>query len=227
MNIFSYESKFSQILMFVADLCILNVVFVLCCLPVFTIGAAQAALYSGIRVLQDPEDDTSPVKAFFKAFPVGFGSVTLSWLIFFVLEVLLGFAVVFASGKVQVVSFWISIVGLILLALLHAQLPLFHSRFSCTAMQLLRNTFFLVLAHPLRSILVAVLIWLPVLMLLWNFPMFLFASLAFLLLYYAVAFLLSFLVMKKPFKTLIDNYNETHDQDGNPIAPEEEPEEDA
>lgn len=231
MNIFSYESKVSQVLMFVADLCILNLCFILCCLPIFTIGAAQAALYSGIRTLQDPEDDSSPAKAFFKAFKVGFGSITLAWLAFFVVEILLGFALWNASlqkldgGNAP---YWISIIGLAIVMLLHAQIPLFHARFTCSAGQLIRNSFFLVIAHPLRSILAAALIWAPLATT--TRPSFMFISLAFILLYYGVVFLLNFNIMKKPFKTLIDHYNETHDEDGIAIIPsldEEEEEEES
>ena len=46
MNFFSYESKPMQILMLLGDLIILNLLFILCSLPVFTIGAAQAGLYT-------------------------------------------------------------------------------------------------------------------------------------------------------------------------------------
>ena len=52
MNIFNYESKFNQLLMTLADLIILNLLFVVCSLPIFTIGAAQAGLFTGIRVLR-------------------------------------------------------------------------------------------------------------------------------------------------------------------------------
>lgn len=234
MNIFSYESKVSQVLMFVADLIILNVCFVICCLPIFTIGAAQAALYTAVRAINDPEDDRSPYKVFFGALFDGFGSVTLAWLTFFVVEVALFSAANFASGAVDVTgdskhvaTFWISAVALILVMFLHAQMPLFHSRFRCSAGQLIRNTFFLCLAHPLRSILVAVLIWAPLVLAFWQTGLFLSGSLAFILLYYSVVFLLNFIVMKKPFRTLIDHYNATHDEDGFAILipDEEEPNE--
>ena len=65
MNIFDYNSKFNQLLMTVADIIILNVLYLVCCIPVFTIGAAQAGLFTGIRVLLDKEDDSSCAKAFF------------------------------------------------------------------------------------------------------------------------------------------------------------------
>lgn len=216
MNIFSYESKFSQALIFVADLAILNLVFVLCCIPIFTIGAAQAALYSGIRTLQDPEDDESPVKAFFRAFKTGFGSVTGAWLVFFLLEFLMASII---HGMLTVSGFpvWTAVLAIAVLMLFHAPIPWFHARFSCTAGQLIRNSFMLVIAHPIRSFLMGVLTWLPFILFLWDIPVFAAAIPAWVLLYFAVAFLLSFNLMKKPFKTLNDHYNATHDEAGNLI----------
>ena len=221
MNIFSYESKFSQTLMFVADLCILNLLFVLCCLPIFTIGAAQAALYSGVRTLVDPEDDESPAKVFFRAFRTGFKSVTAAWGLFFLAEIAMGVVFYFVVAYGQTVSgapVWMCLAALAVMILLQSQIPLFHSRFTCTAGQLLRNSFMLVFAHPLRSILVTVLIWAPVAAFLAMHTLF-FAmiSLTLLILYYALAFMLCFYIMKKPFTTLIDHYNATHDENGNPL----------
>ena len=226
MNIFSYESKINQILMFVADLAILNVCFVLCCLPIFTIGPAQAALYTAVRAINDPEDDRSPWKVFFSHFFEGFGTITAAWLIFFVTEIALFFAITRSSGYVNVPTFWISMAAMVLVMLLHAQIPLFHSRFGCSVGQLIRNSFFLCLAHPLRSILVAVLIWAPLVLFLAATNLFLHTSITLILLYYAVVFLLNFMIMKKPFATLIDHYRETHDAEGVAIlTPEEETEE--
>ena len=230
MNIFSYESKFNQILMFVADLCILNLLFVLCSLPIFTIGASQAALYSGIRVLLDPEDDNSPAKTFLKAFRTGFGSVTLAWgayalaqLFMVVLLYLVVTMGLFNAGATLPII--LCVVALAILILLQSQIPLFHSRFTCSAGQLLNNSIRLVLAHPFRSIIVAVLLWVPVaLFFVLHTLHFAMISLTFLLLYYSVVFMFSFMLMKKPFKVLIDHYNSTHDKAGNvlPMTLDEE-----
>ena len=193
MNIFSYESKVTQVLMFVADLAILNICFVLCCLPIFTIGAAQAALYTAVRAINDPEDDRSPWKIFFGHFFEGFGTITGAWLTFFLVEIALYFAITRSSGSVNVTTFWISMAAMILVMLLHAQVPLFHSRFGCSVGQLIRNSFFLCLAHPLRSILAAALIWGPLILFFAATNLFLHTSIAFILLYYAVVWAPCFL----------------------------------
>ena len=46
MSFFSLDSKFMQALSRIADLILLNLVFLVTCIPIFTIGAASAALYS-------------------------------------------------------------------------------------------------------------------------------------------------------------------------------------
>ena len=45
MKFFSYESKFSQLMLKFSCACYLNLLWLLCSLPVFTIGASTTALY--------------------------------------------------------------------------------------------------------------------------------------------------------------------------------------
>lgn len=222
MNFFSYDSKPMQILMYIGDLIILNLLFLLCCLPVFTIGAAHAALYSGIRTLQDPEDDTAPSKAFFKGFRTGFKQITIAWNILLVITLVLALVAYLCMGFEQVLGrapTWMSFISLAVAAVFMSLVTLFHSRFSCTVWQLLRNCWFLAVAHPLRTLLVTVLTWLPiVLVFVMKTVTFIGVTPIWFLLYYSTAALFSFAAMKKPFKTLIDHFNESQ----NP-QPAEEP----
>lgn len=216
-SFFSYESKPMQILMYIGDLIILNLIYLLCCIPIFTIGAAQAGLYTALRVLQDPEDDSSPSAAFFRGFTKGFGKVTLSWMLLTVVLVLVAYGSIlgYASG----LPLWLCILSVCVCALFQALVPLFHSRFDCTAMQLIRNSWFLAFAHPLRSIASVALLWAPVL----AFLIFgLYWAMALMPLwgtvYYGAAALFINLLMRKPFKTLIDHFNETHSQQAEEVA---------
>lgn len=217
-SIFSYESTPMQILMFLGDLMILNFLFIICCIPIFTIGAAQAGLYTGLRVLMDKDDDSSPSGAFFRGFATGFGKVTIAWGI--ATLVLVGVTV---AGYVAIYNgapLWIIAVGVCVCALFQSLVSAFHARFDCTPMQLLRNTWFLVIAHPLRSIGVALLIWLPVIVLLYDAYPFMMGTPIWGTLYYSTAFSFAITFLKKPFQTLIDNFNEV-----NGITPEQPQEE--
>ena len=79
MGIFSYDSKLMRLLGGLADMMLLNVLYIVCSIPVFTMGAAQAGLYNGLRNLHDPESEGGYVKAFFRGFQDGFLRITLVW----------------------------------------------------------------------------------------------------------------------------------------------------
>ena len=219
MNFFNYESRPMQILMLLADLIILNLLFILSSLPIFTIGAAQAGLYTGLKTLLDPDDDTYCSAAFFKGFKTGFGKITLAWCLLFVVEIIMGAVTLlclYYTGSYNSIPFWCAVVALCLVALFQSLLPLFHARFNCTAMQLIRNAWFLAFAHPIRSLFVAVVTWLPLILVLFiNFMDFMPLTPIFIMIYFSGAYLFSFSYMKKPFNVLIDHYNQTHG-----IAPE-------
>lgn len=219
-GLFSYDSPVMQILMYIGDLIILNFIYLICCVPVFTIGAAQAGMYTAMRVLNDKEDDSSVSAAFFRGFANGFGKVTLGWGLLSLALVLVGVAA--ALGYAFGLPMWISIVSFCVAALFHSLVPAFHSRFGCTAMQLIRNSWFLAVAHPLRSLGVTALLWLPVVLFLTNTNLFMMATPVWGTLYFSTAFLFAELLLRKPFKTLVDDFNEKH-----PPQPEEGAEEES
>lgn len=220
MNLFSYESKPMQLLIFLGDLLLLNLAFLVCCIPIFTIGAAQAGLFTGIRVLTDPDDESSATAAFFRGFANGFGKVTIAWGI---LTILLA-GIVFA-GYVAILNgspVWITLVAICVGILFQSQVAPFHSRFSCTSLQLIRNTWFMVIAHPLRSIAVAALIWLPVIVFLLNAYTFMMLTPIWMTIYYSGACLFAYSLLKKPFATLIAHFNETHNSNAETAEEAEE-----
>ena len=120
-NIFSYDSAPMQVLMRLGDLILLNIVYTLCCIPVVTIGAAQAGLYTACRVMQNKEDDTSVISAFFRGFRTGFGSVTIAWgIVTLVLAVVtwLSIASIMAGSPV-----WLSLLAVVVVASFQAENP--------------------------------------------------------------------------------------------------------
>lgn len=206
---FSYESKPMQIMMFLGDIILLNVIYILCCLPVFTIGAAQAGMFTACKVLLDKEDDSSPYAAFWRGFTSGFGTVTLAW---GVATVVMGVTIWFAvSAMLLEGAKWLSWIAMGLVAVFQCLVPAFHSRFGCKWWQLLTNSWFLLFAHPLRSIGTTLLIWIPgIAFALLDLHTFMTLTPIWGALYYATAFCFASTFLKKPFKTLTDHYNEVH-----------------
>lgn len=68
----------------IADFVILNLLWLLCSIPLFTIGASTAALYTVMLKLVKNEDGYL-VRDFLKAFKENFKKATALWLIFLVL----------------------------------------------------------------------------------------------------------------------------------------------
>ena len=224
-NIFSYDSKFMQILLLLADYMILNLLFILCCIPIFTIGAAQAGLYSGMRVLLDKEDDSPCSRAFFKGFSSGFGKITIVWTVLLAVMALLVYNLVATlildlAGSYAPV--WMCVLALAICILYQSMLTLFHSQFDCTIRQLLKNVFYVVLAHPLRSIAVAVLAWIPVAVFAFAFDYFIQGSIIWAAGYYSVAFGVNVKIMEKPFQTLTENFVSAYEAEHGEIVLEEE-----
>ena len=220
-SIFSYDSPVMQILTYIGDLIILNFVYLLCCAPIFTIGAAQAGMYTAMRVLNDKEDESSPTAAFFRGFASGVGKVTLAWGLVSLILVAVGATAILGVGALALPT-WVGIVSFCAAALFQCLVPAFHSRFGCTAMQLIRNSWFLLVAHPLRSLGVAALIWLPGAVFLIDGYIFMMVAPIWCTLYFSTAFLFSELFLRKPFKTLVDDFNEKNPQ---PVSEEEEKQE--
>ncbi len=82
-SMFDPNSPLMQLLTKIADLIILNILWILCCLPMFTVGASTTAMY---RVtLKMACDEEGPVlKEFFHGFRENFSQGTLTFLILLV-----------------------------------------------------------------------------------------------------------------------------------------------
>ena len=209
MNPFSYDSKLMQILGMFADMVIMNLLYILCSIPIFTIGAAQAGLYTGLRVLVDKENDEYCYRAFFRGFANGFKRITPVWCIVLVVMSLMVWVLLmihnfqFANSGLSV---WLSFIVLIILCIYSAVLTSFHSKFECTSWQLAKNTWYTVLAHPIRSIILGVLTWLPIAVLLIDPKSFIHLTIIFLSMYYSIALLLCETVMKKHYQHLTNKF---------------------
>lgn len=90
MAIFSYESKFSKIMMRIAWGSYLNLLWFVCCIPLFTIGASTTALYAvALKIARNEEGDIT--QQFFQAFRSNFKQATQIWLPLMALGVVLSF----------------------------------------------------------------------------------------------------------------------------------------
>ena len=78
---FNLDSPFVQFMNRVADLMWLNILFVICCIPVITIGDSITAMYY-ITLKMTRNEESYITKGFFKSFKQNFVQATVIWLIF-------------------------------------------------------------------------------------------------------------------------------------------------
>ena len=79
MSIFNMDGPVFRFLNKMADLCILNLIFLLCCLPIITIGASVTALYS-VTLKMSRDQEGYIARSFFKAFKANFKQATSIWI---------------------------------------------------------------------------------------------------------------------------------------------------
>lgn len=88
-NFFSYESPVFQVLYKICTCCCLNALWLLCSVPIFTIGASTTALYAvSIKLVRD--EDGAIYQQFFRSFRRNFKQATQLWLILLTLGIFLG-----------------------------------------------------------------------------------------------------------------------------------------
>ena len=134
-----------------ADIVICNLMFVLFCLPVFTVGASLTALYTCMLrlVYEETRDDGLIFREFWRAFKSNFKQATALWLICLAAILFLGaycYVVQFlagACGKLYIVTFYLLSL-LFLFGFLYV-FPL-QARFENTVANTLRNAWLLSVA---------------------------------------------------------------------------------
>lgn len=155
-NFFSTDSPLWRALTKVADLIWLNILFVICCIPVFTVGAALSAMYS-VTLKMCVNEEGAISQDFFKAFRENFKQATILWLImlgiglFLIADFLM---VPLLGGIVYEIAFWIlCVIGILYIMVFSYLFPL-QSRFENPIKRTLMNALFLSIRHLLPTTIV-------------------------------------------------------------------------
>lgn len=87
-RIFDMNNKFFRFMSKVADLCILNIICVVCCIPVITAGASITAMYY-VTLKMVRNEEAYIVRSFFKSFKQNFKQATIINLIMLLIGLVL------------------------------------------------------------------------------------------------------------------------------------------
>lgn len=150
---------FRNTLSFLGDIVILNLLFLVCSIPIITIGASTAACYAGVcRTLQKKETGLV-FRTFFQDFRAAFRQATAGWLlellILFILAGDIWFAVVYSEPVNKFFLIFAIVVGVGILMASLWYYPLL-ARFQNTLKGHLKNAFLLAFAQFPRTLLMLV-----------------------------------------------------------------------
>lgn len=165
-GIFNWDSPLIQKLALLTNLVALNILWLLCCIPVFTAGAATTALYYTVIQYADGESDEI-FRPFFRSFRQNFKQATLLWVPLLMLLVLLVFDGLFLAINGGNPALWIAFIALTWVYLmLHTHLFPLLARFEMKTKALLSTAVSLFMLHLPTSLLMAAMNLLPMLLML-------------------------------------------------------------
>ena len=204
-NLFNYENPFIQFLVRVGDLMILNVLFILCSLPVVTLGASLTALH---RVTQNMlfEQEEPLLKAFFRAFRQNFKQSTLAWLVELVVivslvcDVLLVMAY-FNGGLAKAMYILVAVLAILVAGVFSYLMPLI-ARYENGMRQQVNNAVVLAIIKLPKTVLLTLLNLLPVILLLISVPVFVQTLIFWVIIGFAFVSFLTSSILKPVFQQL-------------------------
>jgi uncharacterized membrane protein YesL len=163
-EMFNMDGKFFEAMSRVADLVILNLLFLLCSIPILTMGAAVTAMYDVTKQMAENRESYI-VRSFFHSFRENLKASTKLWLILlFILLILItdmNLCHQFASGMTEKLIEIIILLPIILVKFMILYSLTLQSTFENTIGQTLKNALLISLAHAPWSILMCALTLLP------------------------------------------------------------------
>lgn len=200
-SMFSPDSKIMQIISRITDLILLNIVFLLTCLPVFTIGAAVATTNTlCFRMLRQEEGNI--LKPYFRAFKENFRPATGVFAVLALILVpdYLYFDQFFhAEGFAHCGMYFFIFIAAVTILTAGLAFP-WVSQFRNSIPQTLRNALLLSIGNLPRAFAVAAINLLPAALWIANYDLFLKVSFLWLSLYFAAAAYMNAAILYPIFK---------------------------
>ena len=167
-NFFNPDGLFARIMNTVWNLVLLNLLWLVCSLPVVTLGAATAALYAVLLKMRDGGEGRV-VRLFFAALKENFRSATAVWLALLVALVVCGLDLLLTSQTQNIAVRVVFMAGLLFVTMVWTFAFLLVARYENTWRAQLKNAALLASSHLPRLLLA----WLPwaccIVLTVWSF----------------------------------------------------------
>jgi len=220
-SIFSIDSPIVQKLSFFFDFMMINMIYILCCVPIVTIGAARAALFTCGNLWAEKDD--AGVMAFLRAFFKNLKTATPVWLVMLLAGLFLAWDVFLLRSNSLPLE-WLLWVVLVVVGFFYvvvsSQLFQMVSHYNCTVKQYIKNAMLVGIAHPLCLVVNIGLAILPYFAFFYNFTVFLQLTLVWILGFFSFQGYLSGLMSKKFYARITEQLTGEGEEEE---TPEEEP----
>lgn len=214
-NIFNMDNGFFRALGRLADLMILNLVFILCCIPVVTIGAALTGMYYVTLKMAENEEGYI-VKSFFKSFRQNFKQATVIWLILLIIGILFGFdfqiLVNMEGSLANVMRILITAIAFLYLMLVIYVFPTL-ARFDNSIKTTMKNAFIMAIADLPRTVVMLVITAGSVFITFWNGYTLWYGLLVWILAGFSLVAYANSYFLKKVFAKYMPKESEEHNPD--------------
>ena len=170
-DFFNLDNPFMIFMADMTDVIILNVVCLICCLPIITIGPAITALhYVTLKMAKDEEGYV--LKDFFKSFKENLKQSTIIWLLFLAITLFFYFDIkIIQEGPLPVPTFVKNIIYasyLLCCTTIMYTFPVL-ARFSNSISKTIKNAFLMSMIHIVRTIIMAIIYLIPVVLIPLNY----------------------------------------------------------
>lgn len=199
----------------ICDMVCLNILWLICCIPIFTVGASTAALYT-VMLKMVKNEEGYILKGFFSAFKANFKQSTIIWLVLLLLGIVCGIDFRVASvipgtaGLVMRAVFLL--IGFILLSVMIYVFPL-TARYENSVRATFRNALILTIAKLPYTLLMVVIAVGAVIASLWTTVTLMFALPLWFIIGGALIAWINSYILRRVFLVFEDDNNEENSSD--------------
>ncbi len=164
MNIFSSDGWFARIFGTIGDIIVVNILFIVCSIPIFTMGASMSAMYYTLLKKQRTGETGGIIKLFFKGFKDNFKKSTIAWLLFLLIAFVFSLDFnLFGKGGPQEnkLMYYTSVIFFILICFIAIYLFPVISAFENTLKNLILQSIYMAAKNFIFTIIIMILYTLP------------------------------------------------------------------
>ncbi len=171
-TLLGYDGLLAQLCRGICRIFLLSCLFAFCCLPIFTVGAAAAALYAAFL---NEHQQGGTFGNFFRDFAANFRKGTVLWLIMLAIGLILAgdwYALSVREFPLHTVLQILTVLATAVYAITLALVFPLQAHFENSVGQTLKNALVLGLGMPVRALLMMAITCLPLVLFLWDLDSF-------------------------------------------------------